>query len=171
MRLKRKEIGESEMNKKIVAIIVVAFLVVSVGSIYAYNANELDHTTSISSDADPSNFYDWRDGLEEALGVKVTLLLDTDNENIGVITNGENLGLLLPGTPAGYEWEANIADQEIMEFIASGQEVNVVGEREIHQFTAFKALNEGSTEIIMNLVEKDSDKVESTYSFDITVTE
>lgn len=133
--------------------------------------NTLEDDNSISSDADDSQFYDWRDGLKEALGVEVKVMLDEYDIQEATIKSDESAGVMLSGIFAEtQEWKIEIENTEIMKLVAQGTEKDVVGERQGFDFFAFKGLKEGSTTVTITDVMKDTQDAGMAYTFTINVT-
>lgn len=135
-------------------------------------SNILEDDDSISSGADDSKFYDWRDGLKEALGVEVKVILDEYDIQETTIKSGESAGVMLSGIFAEtQEWKIDIENKEIVELLAQGTEKDVVGERQGFDFFAFKGLKEGSTTVTITDVMKDTQKAGMAYTFTINIKE
>lgn len=136
--------------------------------------NDADNTSnddSVSSDADESQFYDWRDGLKEALGVDVKVMLDEYDVQEATVKSGESAGVMLSGIFTDtQEWKIEIENLEIVELLAQGTETNVVGERQGFDFFAFKGLKEGSTTVTITDVMKNTQETGMAYTFTINVT-
>lgn len=129
-------------------------------------------TVSISSDAEGDQFYDWREGLKEALDVDVEVMLDEYDVNEATIKVNESAGIMLSGIFAEtQEWKVEIENPELLELLAQGTEKNVVGERQGFDFFAFKGLKQGKTTVSITDVTKDTQEAGMTYTFTIYITE
>lgn len=138
----------------------------------AANGGSDDDTVSISKDADSDKFYDWRDGLKEALDVDVEVILDEFDVNEATIKVEKSAGIMLSGIfEETQEWKVEIGNPEVLELLAQGTEKNVIGERQGFDFFAFKGLKKGTTTVIMEAVMKDTQKTSMPYTFTINVTE
>lgn len=132
----------------------------------------VDDGNDISSGEDTSKFYDWRDGLKEALDIDVEVMLDEFDVSEATIKASESAGIMLSGIFAEtQEWKIDIENPEILELLAQGTEKNVVGERQGFDFFAFKGLKTGKTTINITHVAKDTQESGVTYTFTINVTE
>lgn len=142
------------------------------GSDILEDADDLSNNDSISSNADDSQLYDWRDGLKEAIGVEVKVMLDEYDIQKATIKSGESAGVMLSGIfVETQEWNIKIENPEIAELVAQGTEKDVVGERQGFDFFAFKGLKEGSTTVTITDVMKDTKEAGMAYAFIINVTE
>lgn len=134
------------------------------------NQSKDGDTASISSDEDDSSFVDFRDVLNEALGVEVKIMLDEYDAQEGTIKTGENAGIMLSGIYAEQqEWKIDIEDESILELVAHGPEKDVVGERQGFDFFAIKGLKAGTAKVTITDTIKESGEEGMTYTFEITV--